>query len=345
MTRSFSFACAAGFLLSDPPVRQIRPAPRDAGGGSFLIISTIPVGIATTFERPPTFRVVQGLSAFAFPPLILASLNGTLSRPWPRRSISLMSPGFPTASIVTQLYAIALEGHGLNSIEQTFPPISLLSLSLIFPFVHNESPGGNRNRSLIDVYGKTPSILLDAKLKWLCFRALCTLSVLVAFHILLDGDHLDGDHGARVSAANIDPLTTRLVALPGLFASLLAPRTIARIGAISLIGWRFPLAAVGVGSRLNRGGFRRDRGAAFRQRRRHWRRSVRCALPRGNARNARRCELPGRRNFALRLPPGCRRESWPTPGVYHRDVHLPTCPDDSRRRCRSPRACDVLHGK
>ncbi len=241
VSSAFSFAYAIGFLLWGPLSDKFGRRRLILLGFFFLILSTVLVAIATNFERLLLFRAVQGLSASAFPPLILAHLNETLSPPWKERAISFMSLGFLTASIVAQLYAIILHQHSFSSIELTFLPFYIISLILIFLFIENDGSDADRKHSLLAVYKKIPGLLFDTKLKWLYLSTLCTLSALVAFYILLDHSY-----GARFAAAHIDPFTTRLVALPAMFLSLLAPWIIMRIGSVALIRWSFSIAAAGL---------------------------------------------------------------------------------------------------
>lgn len=242
VSSAFSFAYAAGFLLSGPLSDKFGRRHVMLTGFLGLIAATLLVARAGNFQQLLGARVLQGLSASAFPPLILAYLNESLEAPWRGKAISFMSLGFLTASIIAQLYAIVLSGQSFGLIEMTFLPLYVIALILVFAFVDPRDGAQGSSTSLIEVYRKIPALLFEARLKWLYLSTLCTLSALVAFYILLDRNY-----GAQFSQAGIDPLTTRLVALPAMFLSLFAPQIIARIGSISLIRWSFAGAAFGLG--------------------------------------------------------------------------------------------------
>ncbi|EJU35703.1 MULTISPECIES: MFS transporter [Klebsiella] len=240
VSSAFSIGYSAGFLLSGPLSDRFGRRRIMLLGFVFFIISTILVSISSHFNELLIFRIIQGLTASTYPPIILAYLNEHLLPPWRGRAISFMSLGFLTASIIAQLYAISLSAHGLNFIEFTFIPLYCISLILLFFYIE-DIDRNNKTESLIEIYKKIPVLLFDKNLKWLYVSTLCTLSALVSFYILLDENY-----GHRFSAAHIDLLMTRLIALPVMFLSLLAPQLIYKIGAIFVVRWSFFIASAGL---------------------------------------------------------------------------------------------------
>lgn len=218
-------------------------------GFTFFLFFTILVGFCSDFNQLLALRVLQGFAASCYPPVILAYLNENLPSTLKSRAISFMSLGFLTASIIAQLYAIKLSHYGFNAIELTLVPVYLASILLIYIVVceekivrgENNQAGKHHKTTLFDIYRKIPGILFEKNLKWLYFSTLCTLSALVAFYIMMDKSY-----GEKFAMMDIAPLTTRLIVLPVMFLSLLAPRIIQKTGAISLVRWSFFVAAAGL---------------------------------------------------------------------------------------------------
>lgn len=241
VSSAFSIGYSAGFLLSGPLSDRFGRRRIMLLGFILFIISTILVSISSHFDELLILRIIQGLTASTYPPIILAYLNEHLLPPWRGRAISFMSLGFLTASIIAQLYAISLSSHGLNFIELTLIPLYCISWILLFFYIEDIDRAKNKNESLIEIYKKIPTLLFDKNLKWLYISTLCTLSALVSFYILLDENY-----GDRFSEAHIDLLMTRLIALPAMFLSLLAPQLIYKMGAISVVRWSFFIASAGL---------------------------------------------------------------------------------------------------
>ncbi|WP_446470474.1 MFS transporter [Xenorhabdus stockiae] len=243
VSSSFSIGYSAGFLLSGPLSDRFGRRLVMLTGFIFFLLFTVLVGFCSSFSQLLTLRVLQGFAASCYPPIILAYLNENLSSTLKSRAISFMSLGFLTASIIAQLYAIKFNHYGFNAIELALVPIYFSSIILIYFVVHGESNqiGKYNKTTLFDIYKKIPGILFEKKLKWLYFSTLCTLSALVAFYIMMDESY-----GEKFAMIGIAALTTRLIVLPVMFLSLLAPWIILKIGAISLVRWSFLIAAIGL---------------------------------------------------------------------------------------------------
>lgn len=151
-----------------------------------------------------------------------------------------MALGFLTASILAQLFSLYFRNQSFPHIESMLLPIYLIALIMIFFCVKTEQSDGGK-RKLGDIYKKIPTVLLDRNLKWIYLSTLCTLSVLVAFYILMDYYY-----GKFFSLNNINPLTTRAIALPAMFLSLLAPRMIKKIGGVKLLRVSFAISCIGL---------------------------------------------------------------------------------------------------
>ncbi len=242
VSSAFSIGYSAGFLLSGPLSDRFGRRRIMLVGFVLFILFTVLVGLSRHFGELLLFRALQGITASSYPPIILAYLNEKLSAPAKTRAISFMSLGFLTASIVAQLYAIKLQDVGFGVIEFSVIPGYIISLLLIYYAVENsDGQKQSRIKTLAEIYKNIPLLLTERRLKWLYISTLCTLSALVAFYILLDANY-----GARFALAHIDPLTTRLIALPAMFLSLLAPQIITKIGAIALVRWSFLIASAGL---------------------------------------------------------------------------------------------------
>lgn len=241
VSSAFSIGYSAGFLLSGPLSDRFGRKRIMLAGFIFFIGLTVLVGLSKTFGQLLLFRSLQGLAASSYPPIILAYLNEKLSPPSKGRAISFMSLGFLTASIISQLYSIELQNIGVGIIEYTLIPIYCASLILIFYVIEDKNNTENNKNTLLDIYRKIPELLLDKNLRWLYSSTLCTLSALVAFYILLDENY-----GLRFASVHISPLMTRLIALPAMFLSLLAPLITSRIGSIALVKWSFTIASIGL---------------------------------------------------------------------------------------------------
>lgn len=242
VSSAFSIGYSAGFLISGPLSDRFGRRRIMLTGFILFIIFTVLVGLSKSFSELLFFRALQGITASSYPPIILAYLNERFLPPAKTRAISFMSLGFLTASIIAQLYAIKFLNSGFNYIEFTIIPGYIISLLLIYYAVEDsEKKDSTQKKTLLEIYKNIPVLLTERKLKWLYISTLCTLSALVAFYILLDANY-----SARFAQAHIDPLTTRLIALPAMFLSLLAPRIITRIGAVMLIRWSFLIAFIGL---------------------------------------------------------------------------------------------------
>ncbi|MCC8381767.1 MFS transporter [Xenorhabdus sp. PB30.3] len=245
VSSAFSIGYSAGFLLSGPLSDRFGRRLVMLTGFIFFLLFTVLVGFCSSFSQLLTLRVLQGFAASCYPPIILAYLNENLSSTLKSRAISFMSLGFLTASIVAQLYAIKFSHYGFNTIELVLVPIYFGSIILIYFVVHRDKENNqveeNHKTTLFDIYRKIPGILFEKNLKWLYLSTLCTLSALVAFYIMMDESY-----GEKFAIMGIEPFTTRLIVLPVMFLSLLAPWIIQKIGAISLVRWSFLIAAAGL---------------------------------------------------------------------------------------------------
>ncbi|XRZ02782.1 MFS transporter [Xenorhabdus stockiae] len=245
VSSAFSIGYSAGFLLSGPLSDRFGRRLVMLTGFIFFLLFTVLVGFCSNFSQLLTLRVLQGLAASCYPPIILAYLNEKLSSTLKSRAISFMSLGFLTASIVAQLYAIKFSHYGFNTIELALVPVYFVSIILIYFVVHRDKESNqveeHNKTTLFDIYRKIPGILFEKNLKWLYLSTLCTLSALVAFYIMMDESY-----GKKFAIMGIEPFTTRLIVLPVMFLSLLAPWIIQKIGAISLVRWSFLIAAAGL---------------------------------------------------------------------------------------------------
>lgn len=239
-TSSFSFAYAAGFLISGPLSDYFGRRRVMLTGFTLMLLLTALTSLATDMRQLLVGRTLQGLVASAFPPLILAYLGESMPAAWKTRAISFMSLGFLTASLLAQLYAITLQRWPFGQIEQSLLPAYLIALTVIFFFVEDRD-GTHPQRSLLEIYRRLPSLLLERRLKWLYLSTLCTLSALVAFYLLLDARF-----GHAIAQAGIPPIATRLVALPAMALSLATPTVIRRVGALALIRRSFAIASLGI---------------------------------------------------------------------------------------------------
>lgn len=239
VSSAFCFSYAIGFLFSGPLSDRFGRRKVLLVGFILILVSTLLVSQSDTFSQLIAFRILQGLAASTFPPVILTYINENFYGSWKVTSITLMSLGFLTASIVAQLLSIIMRSYGFNTIELLLVPVYAISLAFLYLCMENKQV--SKSSSLIDIYRRMPSLIFHKELKWLYASTLCTLSVLVAFYILMDSKY-----GVNLHEHNISSFISRAIALPAMFLSLLAPRLISKIGAISLLRWSFSIASIGL---------------------------------------------------------------------------------------------------
>lgn len=217
----FSIAYACGFLASGPlSDRYGRQKIMVIGFSCFTLCTLTIAYINVDFHKLIMMRVLQGLTAAFYPPLALAYINDNFDTSNKVKALSLMSLGFLTASILSQIYSLYLKNLNFNEIEATLIPFYFLSLTFIIKQLQSDVNKTTR-KSLKNIYLSIPKLFINHNLKWIYLSTLCTLSILVAFYILMDFNY-----GKIFTEKNINPLTTRSIALPVMFLSLLVPKYI-----------------------------------------------------------------------------------------------------------------------
>lgn len=241
VSSAFSVAYAMGFLISGPLSDRYGRRKIMILGFSLFTLTTYSITfINKNFQYLLILRAFQGLTASSYPPLILAYINEKFEKMEKVRAVSFMALGFLTASILAQLFSIYFRKQLFNEIEHMLLPFYLISLIIIVIFI-NPNQVNNNKQNLTDIYKQMPSILTDSNLKWIYISTLCTLSVLVAFYILMDYYY-----GYFFSLNKINPITTRAISLPAMFLSLFAPRMIKKIGGVRLLRLSFFISFIGL---------------------------------------------------------------------------------------------------
>jgi len=220
---AFGFAYATGFLIFGALSDRFGRKKVMVSGLVVLTIITLCLSLVVEWQSFITLRVLQGLAAAAFPPVVLAYLSerGTLAQKM--QAIAWMSTAFLAAGILGQVYAMQIivplgMGWALSGLA-----IIYLATALCLGFIKNEK-SGVATKSWAETYKPIFSLFKNRALCCVYLSALLLLLCFVSFYLALDV-YL----GETMQQQGIGKLQMRLVALPAFAFTLFAPSLIGRM--------------------------------------------------------------------------------------------------------------------
>lgn len=238
---AFGFAYAAGFLVFGPLSDRLGRRSVMIWGLVTLTLVTVALAFVNSAPLLLTGRVLQGLAAASFPPVVIAYLaeRGTLrQRTW---GVAWMSTAFLSAGLLGQIYGgvvAARWGFGFALLPlAAIYAITALTLLITTQAEALLAPA----RSLLAGYRPLGGLLADPRLRRVYGPAFLLLMSFVAFYM-----GLDLHAGAALRAQGITPLAVRELALPAFLAPLAVAVAMPRWGAERIVMAGLLIATVGL---------------------------------------------------------------------------------------------------
>lgn len=211
----YGLCYAVGFLIWGPLADRLGNKRVMVIGLAALVLLTVACAFATSVPMLAVLRGLQGFAAASFPPTALAYLAVATSPRMRATAIGAVSTSFLVSGILGQLYASTLaQGLGWSWVF-VISAAALLVLTVVIALVIKEPRASKGAGSVLTQFAASLR-LVRRRTVLLLFAAHITLLLsFVAMYSAL---------GSHLSALGLDSSQTillRLVALPGMFATLL----------------------------------------------------------------------------------------------------------------------------
>lgn len=236
----FSVCYAVGFLIWGPLADQFGRKRIMVVGLAGLTVATIACGFALSVPTLAALRGVQGVMASSFAPVALAYLAEMTPPKRRATAIGAMSTAFLVAGIAGQVFAstisLALSWGWVFILSGAVLGLCVIGITVLVtePVGHAGDVSLLRRFAAVGKVAAHPSVVL---------LSVAHLTLLLSFVAMYTGL---GPHLNRLGLDASQVIWLRLVALPGMFASLFAGTLTRRLGSAGVARAGFGLAAVGL---------------------------------------------------------------------------------------------------